>query len=69
MKRFIDLVTDVTKDKGLFTEVTTKLNSLSHTELSAWFKEKGYDVNEEDSKKLVENKDHVKSSTEVGLGY
>jgi hypothetical protein len=69
MKTFVDFITDLAKDNNLITETMEKLHKLDHSELSSWFKEKGYNVSEAESKQLKDNKDSIKSSTEVGVAY
>lgn len=68
MKNFIDFVTDIAKDTKLGEECMEKLQEISHIDLASWFKDKGYDVSEDECNKLVENKDNIKASTgRVGL--
>jgi len=66
MKNFIDLMIDVAKDEGLGKECISKLHESDHTELSAWLKGKGYEVGEEECKKLQENKGDIKKLSALG---
>ena len=68
MKNFTDLMVEIAKDENLAKECFAKLNETDHSGLSNWLKSKGYDVDENECKKLVDNKDNIKSSR-VGLAY
>lgn len=69
MKTLADFLVDITKDDELAKESLAKFNETDHSGLSQWFKEKGYDIDENECKKLVDNKDDFKSSDRVGIIY
>jgi len=66
MKNFIDLVVDLSKDSNLADEFHKFFEESDHVAISNFLKEKGYAVTEEECKKIIENKDDLKSSK---LGY
>ena len=68
MKNFIDFIVDSAKDKELGEAFEKHVLNADHKEISAWLKEKGYDVHEDECKKLLDNKDDIKSS-KVGFFY
>ncbi len=68
MKNFIDFIVDVAKDGVVGDELHKIIESGDHKVVASWLQGKGYDVSEEDSKKLVENKDDIKS-TKLGVYY
>jgi hypothetical protein len=67
MKNFTDFMIDITKDAELGKECVNKLHEGDHIELSAWLKGKGYAVDENECKKLHDNKDDIKKSSAVGV--
>lgn len=67
MKTITDFLVDIAKNEELAKESLAKLGEATHADLSKWFKDKGYDIDENESKKLVENKDDIKSSERVGV--
>jgi hypothetical protein len=68
MKNFVDLIVDAAKDSALGEAFGKQVESGDHKGISAWLKDKGYDVHEDECKKLVDNKDNVKAS-KLGLYY
>lgn len=68
MKNFIDFITDATKNSVLGDELHDVVHGGDHKVVSSWLKERGYNVSEEDSKKLVDNRNDVKSS-KLGISY
>lgn len=68
MKNFIDFIADAAKNSALGDELHDLVHGGDHKAVSSWLQDKGYDVTEEDSKKLVDSKDDVKSS-KLGLSY
>ncbi|MBB6482414.1 hypothetical protein HNR50_004113 [Spirochaeta isovalerica] len=66
MKNFIDFIIDAAKDSKLSDEFSSHVNESSHQTISSWFKEKGYDVHENECKKIIDNKDSL-SSKNLGL--
>lgn len=68
MKNFIDFVVDAAKDSAIGEELHKVIESGDHKEVASWLSTKGYNVSEDDSKKLVENKDDVKSN-KLGIFY
>ncbi len=68
MKNFVDFIVDAAKDSGLGGEFEKFVDGADHKEISSWLKDKGYDVHEDDCKKMVDNKDDVKSS-KLGFIY
>jgi len=66
MKNLTDFMVDITKNEEMGKELMTKLNASDHSDLTKWFKTKGYEVNEAECKKLVANKEQIKNSR-VGL--
>ena len=69
MKNFTDFMVDAAQNPELGKEAMSKLNEADHTSLVTWLKEKGYDVDEADCKKLYDNKDPIEKGTSVGLTY
>lgn len=68
MKNFVDFIVDVAKDSGLAEEFGKHLKDSDHKTISSWLKDKGYDVHEDDCKKLTDNNETVQSS-KVGWVY
>ncbi len=68
MKNFIDFIVDVAKDNGIAKEFEKHVEGSDHKGMSAWLKDKGYDVHEDECKKMVDNKENLKSS-KVGWTY
>ncbi len=68
MKNFIDFIADAAKDSTVGEELHKVIEGGDHKTVSSWFQGKGYDVSEDDSKKLVDNKDDVKA-TKIGFFY
>ena len=64
MKNFVDLTIDVAKDENLAKECMDKLNESDPSQLSAWFKSKDYNIDENECQKLVDNKDKFGQSNE-----
>ncbi|MCB1194313.1 MAG: hypothetical protein KDK90_28020 [Leptospiraceae bacterium] len=59
---YIDFIIETTKNPALGKESFEKIRTLSASELSIWFKEKGYEVSEADCQKLIANKDSFESA-------
>lgn len=66
MKSFIDFILDVAKDSKLAEEFKSKVESHDHQGLAGWFKDKGYEVHADECKKILDNKDDLRSSR-VGI--
>jgi len=63
MKNFVDFVVDAAKDSDLVKELTKYLDDADHKAMSNWFKDKGYEVHEEECKKILNNKDDFKNQS------
>ena len=61
MKSLADLLIDLTKDTDLGKAIEEKLEGNDHKDLKAMLNDKGYDVHEDECKKIVDNKDDLKS--------
>ena len=59
MADFIDFVTDSAQKPEIGKEFLGAIKDASPEDLRDWFKDKGYDVNVDDCKKLIENKDNI----------
>ncbi|QEN04401.1 hypothetical protein EW093_06720 [Thiospirochaeta perfilievii] len=68
MKNFIDFVVDSAKESTLAEELKTHIEGSDHKTISSWLSSKGYDVHEDDVKKMVDNKEEIKNSN-LGLLY
>ncbi len=68
MKNFIDFVVDSAKESKLSEEFHQQLNKADHSGMANWLKDKGYDVQADECKKIIDNKDDMKAS-KVGLMY
>ena len=68
MKNFIDFVVDTAKDSDMANEFHTLIDKADHNSMSSWLKEKGYIVNENDCKKIIDNKDEMRAA-KVGFMY
>ena len=68
MKNFVDFVVDASKQGGLADEFQGMVQSSDSKTMSKWLKGKGYAVNESECKKMVENKDDIKTSR-LGWAY
>jgi len=68
MKNFIDFIVDAAKESDLADEFHKIVQDSDHKEISSWLKDKGYEVNEDECKKMVENKDDIQSS-KLGVMY
>ncbi|MGL1893222.1 MAG: hypothetical protein OCD02_16425 [Spirochaetaceae bacterium] len=68
MKNFIDFIADAAKDTTIGEELLKVVDSSDHKTVASWFQDKGYDVSEDDSKKLVDNKEDMKT-TKIGFYY
>ncbi|MBI9099625.1 MAG: hypothetical protein JEY91_14190 [Spirochaetaceae bacterium] len=68
MKSLVDLLVDLTKNPDLGKAVEEKLEGNDHRDLKAMLNDKGYDVHEDECKKIVDNKDDLKSGR-VGIAW
>lgn len=68
MKTFVDFVVDASKETSLAHEFESMIQDADHKTVSSWLSGKGYDVQEEECRKIVDNRDSVKSS-KLGLAY
>ena len=68
MKSIVDFIVDATKDSKLAEEFHDLVQKVDHSKLAAWFHGKGYDIKADEAKKLVENKDSIKSA-KLGFTY
>lgn len=68
MKNFVDFIVDAAKDNGLADDFEKFVGDADHTGVSSWLKDKGYDVHEDECKKMVDSKENIKSS-KLGLFY
>lgn len=66
MKNFVDFIVDAAKDGKLGEEFGKQVETADQKAISSWLKDKGYDVHEDECKKLIDSKDDVKS---LSLGY
>lgn len=66
MKNFIDFIVDAAKDNLLAESFHDFLKGADHNEIASWMKDKGYEVNEDECKKMADNKDDIKAS-KLGL--
>ncbi|MCP4137501.1 MAG: hypothetical protein GY754_41425 [bacterium] len=67
MKTFVDLTTDMIKEPTLASECLAKINENGSEDLSHWFQEKGYDIPEDECGKLINNRDSIRKTVEVGV--
>ena len=68
MKNFVDFVVDASNQGNLANEFQSVVKKADHKAMSSWLKGKGYAVNEDECKKMVDNKDSIDSSR-LGLAY
>ncbi|MBN2617549.1 MAG: hypothetical protein JXR64_04480 [Spirochaetales bacterium] len=68
MKNFIDFIVDAAKDSEFANEFHKVLEKANYKEVSSWLKDKGYNVHEDECKKLMDNKEEV-SASKLGLVY
>lgn len=68
MKNFVDFIVDAAKDSGLADEFEKHVYNSNHSEISSWLKDKGYDVHEDECKKIADNKDHY-NKDKLGFFY
>ena len=68
MKNFVDFIVDAAKNSELGKEFAKHAEESDHSTMSKWFKEKGYDIDEERCKKIKDNKDDLKNAN-LGYGY
>ena len=61
MKNFVDFIVDAAKDSELGKELVQHVAESDHSTIAGWFKDKGYNVQEEECKKLKDNKDDLKN--------
>ncbi|MBN2656409.1 MAG: hypothetical protein JXR86_05055 [Spirochaetales bacterium] len=66
MKNFIDFVIEAAKDSKLAQELEKHIVDSDHGTIAEWFRSKGYDVHEDECKKLKDNKDDLKN---INVGY
>ncbi len=59
---------DAAKDNGIAKEFEKHIDGSDHKGMSAWLKEKGYDVHEDECKKMVDHSTEFKS-LKVGYNY
>lgn len=62
MKNFIDFMVEASKTGTLAEEFHQNLGKGNHAELSQWFSKNGYGVNEQECKKILDNRNDIKSS-------
>ncbi|MCP4137500.1 MAG: hypothetical protein GY754_41420 [bacterium] len=67
MKTFVDLTTDMVKEPALATTFISKIAESNSEDLSHWFREKGYDIPEDECGKLITNRDSIRKTVEVGV--
>lgn len=68
MKNFVDFIVDAAKDSALADEFGKHVQGSDHSGISSWLKDKGYDVHEDECKKMADNKDSLKDS-KLGIAY
>lgn len=68
MKNLVDFIVDAAKDSGLADSFESHLEDADHAGVATWLKDKGYNVHEDDCKKMMDNKNHI-SSSKLGLIY
>lgn len=68
MKNFTDFIIDSAKDSELGKICMEKIHALDNVGLSQWFSDAGYDVQADECKKLQDNKEEIKKTSEVGIG-
>lgn len=62
MKNLIDFIVDAAKDSKLHDEFRSHIADASLSDLVGWFNKKGYAVDEDDCKKISDNKEDLKSA-------
>jgi hypothetical protein len=68
MKNFVDFVVDASQTNGLSDEFDAMIKSADQKSMSKWLKGKGYDVREEECKKMVDHREDIRAS-KLGLNY
>ncbi|MGL1893224.1 MAG: hypothetical protein OCD02_16435 [Spirochaetaceae bacterium] len=68
MKNFIDFVADAAKNESMATELNNKIVGSNITEISTWFENQGYSINQDECEKIMMNKDSI-ASQKIGLYY
>jgi hypothetical protein len=72
VKTFIDFITDAAKDASLGKAAFQAIQSGDVATVVEFFKSRGYQVSEDDAKKLIDNRDQFNSAIQgeaVAAGY
>jgi len=69
MKNFIDFIVDSSKDNKLNDGFHKYIKAADHSKLSVYLNDKGYSVNKEECKRMIENQEDIKKPSSLGLFY